>query len=108
MNYYDEVSKVIEQALVYPQVAITLATGREDPDNPKQLDLMSMLIMPIQVSFLVVGAFSETAQRLPRYVLLIKELLTYTPEGHPVRLALPIVPDCANLSGLWPIRNTAL
>eukprot|EP01127_Copromyxa_protea_P015344 TRINITY_DN4401_c0_g1_i1.p1 TRINITY_DN4401_c0_g1~~TRINITY_DN4401_c0_g1_i1.p1 ORF type:complete len:1275 (-),score=238.87 TRINITY_DN4401_c0_g1_i1:139-3642(-) len=83
VNYYDEVSRIIEQASVHPEVFSALAAGRDDPTNPKRLDLMSMLIMPIQ--------------RLPRYVLLIKELLAHTPEDHP---------DLAELATLFTKLST--
>jgi hypothetical protein len=72
--------------LIFIPAAVFRQSRRFKPGTD-QLDLSSLLVMPIQ--------------RIPRYVLLLKELLKYTPESHvdfnSIHQALSMMEETANM-----------
>jgi len=68
VNSYDQASMHLRAIGKNEQVKLELERIRTDPESPKNLDIASLLIMPIQ--------------RLPRYVLLLQDLLAHTPSNH--------------------------
>eukprot|EP00732_Lithocolla_globosa_P002092 Lithocolla_globosa_v1_NODE_1259_length_2726_cov_7.700112.p1 type:complete len:520 gc:universal NODE_1259_length_2726_cov_7.700112:1040-2599(+) len=68
VNKYDEAEQHLLKLKERPAVKEVLTDGLKDPRS-RGLDLKSFLIMPIQ--------------RLPRYSMLLSDLLKYTPKSHP-------------------------
>lgn len=70
VNKYEKAAVILRKfCMSRPELQQLAQKVKNDPDNPKYLDLDSLLIMPIQ--------------RLPRYVMLLQELKSFTPQTSP-------------------------
>lgn len=67
VNNYDNVQAVLEKNMKKPAFAASLEKARKNPEA-RSLDIQSYLIMPVQ--------------RVPRYALLLRDLLKKTPRWH--------------------------